>query len=84
MFHTYILQSEKTGNYYIGSTGNLEDRLIRHNTGRSKSTKSELPWKLVYTEEYETRGEAMKREIEIKSWKSHQRIAKLIQSKETP
>ncbi len=35
----YILQSEKTGKFYIGSTGNLEDRLIRHYKGRSIATK---------------------------------------------
>ena len=78
MFHTYILQSEKTGNYYIGSTGNLEDRLIRHNSGRSKATTSGIPWKLIYTEEFEMRGEAIKRELEIKSWKSHKRVAQLV------
>ena len=38
MFHVYILLSEKTGKFYIGSTGNLEDRLSRHTTGRSKAT----------------------------------------------
>ena len=78
MFHLYILLSEKTNKFYIGSTGNLEDRIIRHNSGRSKATKSGIPWKLLYTEEFETRSEAIKREQELKSWKSHERIAQLV------
>lgn len=78
MFYVYILQSEITGKFYIGSTANIEDRLVRHNAGRSKSTKSGCPWKLVYNEPFPTRGEAMKREVEIKNWKSHKRIEELV------
>lgn len=78
MFHVYILQSDKTGKFYVGSTGNLEDRITRHNSGRSKATKNEMPWKLVYTEEFQTRNDAYKREMEIKAWKSHERIAQLV------
>ena len=78
MYHLYILLSEKTNKFYIGSTGNLEDRLARHNGGRSKATTSGIPWKLIYTEEFEMRGEAIKRELEIKSWKSHKRVAQLV------
>ena len=78
MFHVYILQSEKTGRYYIGSTGNLADRLERHTNGRSKATMRGCPWNLVFTEEYNTRREAYHREMEIKSWKSHTRIAQLV------
>ena len=78
MFHLYILLSEKTNKFYIGSTGNMEDRLIRHNSGRSKATKAGIPWKLMYTEEFETRNEAIKREMELKSWKSHNRVAQLV------
>lgn len=80
MYYIYILLSEKTGKYYIGSTGDIDDRLYRHNSGQSKYTKSGIPWRLVYSEEYATRGEAVKRENEIKRWKSHTRITDLINS----
>ncbi|MFZ4582762.1 MAG: GIY-YIG nuclease family protein [Paludibacter sp.] len=80
MFHVYILLSEKTHKYYIGSTGNLPDRLIRHNNGRSKATKTGIPWNLVFNETFQTRSEAIIREIEIKSWKSHTRIMELIKN----
>ena len=78
MYHVYILQSELTQKFYIGSTGNIADRMERHNNGRSKATKTGIPWKLVYSEEFTTRSEAVGREMEIKSWKSHTRIMALI------
>ena len=78
MFQMYILLSEKTGKFYIGSTGNLEDRLSRHSSGRSKATFSGQPWKLIWTEVFETRSAAYKREMEIKAWKSHDRIVQLV------
>jgi len=82
MYYTYILKSEVTNKFYIGSTGNLEDRLTRHNQGRSKSTAKGIPWTLELIEEYETRSVAMRREMELKSWKSHKRIDELILSKD--
>jgi len=78
MFYVYILLSQKKAHFYIGSTGNLNDRLSRHNGGRSKATKAGIPWDLVLSEEFETRSKAIQRELELKSWKSHTRIAELI------
>ncbi|HLT24059.1 MAG TPA: GIY-YIG nuclease family protein, partial [Ignavibacteria bacterium] len=76
--HLYILQSARDGTYYVGSTSNLEDRITRHNGGRSKYTKNRIPWKLVYTEEFSSKLEANHRELEIKKWKSRKMIEKLI------
>ena len=55
-------------------------RLIRHNAGHSTFTKRGIPWKLVYAEDYETRAEAFRREMEIKNKKSRKYIEYLIQS----
>lgn len=78
MYHVYILYSEKLDMYYIGSTGNLEDRLKRHNQGRSKFTKPGVPWRLVYKKEYPTKSEAYRAELHIKSQKSRKYIESLI------
>lgn len=78
MFVTYILESEKDGRYYIGSTGNLNNRIKRHNKGYSKYTKGRGPFKLIYKEEYTTLSEAKKREYYLKSLKSRIAIEKLI------
>ena len=78
MYYVYILRSEKDSSYYIGQTQNLEDRLSRHNSGQSLSTKYKIPWKLVYTERFDSRSQAVKREIAIKKRKSRKYIEKLI------
>tara|TARA_R110000868_G_scaffold405568_1_gene685053 strand:+ start:86 stop:328 length:243 start_codon:yes stop_codon:yes gene_type:complete len=79
MFVVYILYSEKIDRYYIGHTGNLQDRLNRHNLKRSKSTKCGAPWALVHTEQFTTKPEAYQREMQIKRMKSRKYIEQLIQ-----
>lgn len=49
----YILQG-KNGKYYIGSTNNLERRILEHNSGKTKYTKEILPITLVFKQYYET------------------------------
>jgi putative endonuclease len=62
MYFVYILQSEQDGSFYTGQTADIEDRLRRHNEGRSKYTSLKRPWKLVYFEKFNTRAEASQRE----------------------
>ena len=78
MFFTYILYSEKIDRYYVGSTENIELRLERHNAGWGKYTKRGIPWKVVYSEQFEIKNSALKREKEIKSKKSRTYIESLI------
>jgi len=59
----------QTGSVTANSTGNLADRLVRHNEGRSKYTKAKRPWELLYVEEHPDRSSAVKREREIKGLK---------------
>ncbi|MBS4044199.1 MAG: GIY-YIG nuclease family protein [Chitinophagaceae bacterium] len=77
-FFIYILQSKKDGSYYVGQTNNLTVRINQHNAGLSKYTSSKRPLDLVYYEIFETRSEAIKREIEIKKKKSRVYIENLI------
>jgi len=65
-YYVYILQSLKTQRYYCGQTHNLEDRITRHNAGRSKSTAKEKPWKIIKIIEVESRSEAVILERKIK------------------
>ena len=80
MFYVYILYSESFDSFYIGQTNNLDSRLERHNKGYVKSTKSKRPWKLVYSESFETRSESMKRESYLKKMKSKKFIEELVDS----
>ena len=76
-YHVYILYSQSLDKYYVGHTKDLNDRLTRHNNGRSKYTKSGAPWKLVYTEEFPGKAQAYQREQEIKRKKSRKYIEEL-------
>jgi len=78
MFYTYILQSTKSGRYYIGHTEDIQARLERHNSGVVKATKSKGPWVVMSYETFETKAEANKRELYIKSMKSRAYIEKMI------
>jgi len=78
MFTVYILKSLKNGQHYIGSTTNLERRLSQHNNGQNISTHGRGPFKVVYTEIYNTKSAALQREMEIKSYKGGNEFRKLL------
>ena len=73
-----ILYSDNLDQFYVGHTGNLDNRIKRHNQGRSKSTKTGVPWKLMYSEKFDSKSEAYQREMYIKRMKSRTFIEKLI------
>jgi len=66
MFYLYVLKSLKDLGYYIGSTDSVEKRLEEHNKGKTKSIKHRIPFDFIYKEEYNTKTEARKREIQLK------------------
>jgi len=63
----YVLKSGKDGSLYVGSTNNLEQRILYHNKGYSLSTKSKVPWVLVAVEAFDDVSVALKRERFLKS-----------------
>ena len=81
MFYTYIIFSEILNKYYIGSTTNIEERLVKHNHNHKGFTGNKSDWKIVYFEEYMIKTDALKRELQIKKWKSRIMIEKLIKKK---
>ena len=74
----YILYSEKLDKYYIGACINMERRLYEHNIGHSKFTSLGIPWKLVYSEVFESLEAAKKRELQVKKRKSRKYIEELL------
>jgi len=46
MWYVYILRSELDGHLYIGSTNNMQRRLIEHNSAKVDSTKNRVPLRL--------------------------------------
>ncbi|MBL0146624.1 MAG: GIY-YIG nuclease family protein [Chitinophagaceae bacterium] len=78
--YLYILFSQKLNKYYIGSTPDLDRRLIEHNRGKEKFTSTGIPWILVYKEVFTELKEARKRELFVKKQKSRKFIEKMISS----
>ena len=76
--YVYVLQSLNDGKYYIGETGDVEARLLFHNAGRQRSTKSRIPFVIIFTEEFDSRQLALAREKQIKSWKGGNAFKKLV------
>ena len=65
---TYILRL-KSGQLYIGSSTNLEQRYQDHQNGKAcRTTILDPTVKLFYSESFATFSEARKREAQIKRW----------------
>jgi len=77
-YTVYILYSLSVDRYYVGQSANLENQLKRHNQGKSKHTKSGIPWTLKYKEAFASRSEAMAREKKIKSAKNREYLRRII------
>lgn len=74
MWFVYVLLC-KDGSLYTGSTNNLEKRFSNHNNGKGgKYTRAHKPIKIIYSEKLSSQSEALKREMEIKSWSREKKI----------
>ncbi len=80
-YTVYIIQSLKDHSFYIGYSANIEERILKHNAGNSRYTSKKIPWKLVYTEEFTSKSDALKRERFLKKQKNRNFYLKLIQNK---
>lgn len=74
-YFVYILKCNDD-TLYTGITNDLEKRVIAHNTSKTgaKYTKARRPVTLQYFEEYKTKSEALKREIQIKKFTRAQKM----------
>lgn len=78
MWYAYVLKSRVNNRLYTGSTNNIERRLLEHNSGKSKYTRSTRPFDLIYTQEFETRLEARKRELFLKTGKGREFLGSIL------
>src|SRR5690554_2617957 len=64
----YILECSDES-YYVGSTNNLDSRIIQHQNGEGANhTTKRLPVKLLYYEEYNRVDYAFYREKQVQGW----------------
>jgi len=66
-YYVYVLKSESTGDVYVGSTNNVENRFRLHNNGKVKSTKGYQPSTLLETHACRSRAEAVALERFLKT-----------------
>ena len=79
-FFVYILRNS-ANKLYIGQTSNLEVRTQQHISKDWKSakfTKDNDEFKLIYSEKYYTRTEAMQRETQLKGWSRAKKEALIV------
>ena len=81
MFFVYVLRSRATGRLYTGHTSSIPERIAKHEQGLSPSTRGQGPWDVVHHEEFGTRGEAMRRERELKTGKGRDELKRLLAGK---
>ncbi len=80
MYYTYVLQSEKDRNFYVGFTKDLKQRFDQHNKGIVESTKGRRPFKLIYYEACLNRNDATNREKYSKSYHGRMFVKKRLKS----
>jgi len=78
MWYVYILESEKDGKHYIGSTNDLGRRLEEHNSGQVAATAPRRPLRMVSFIAVETEGQARTLEQYLKSGSGFSFIKKRI------
>ena len=67
-FWVYMLRCAD-GSYYVGHTDNLDARVSAHKAGEIEGyTRTRRPVRLVFSEEFPTREEALAHERQIKGW----------------
>jgi len=69
MYYVYVLQSLKDKRFYTGFTDNLDRRIEEHNNKQEPSTKSRVPFRLVYFEGCLSKKDAIAREKQLKTGK---------------
>ncbi len=73
-FVVYMLELNDN-TIYTGYTKNVENRMTQHSKGvGSKYVRSRLPFTLAYMERFNTRSDAMRREIQIKKYSRKRKI----------
>jgi len=81
-YHFYILFSETLDKFYLGHSNNLPERIRKHNSNHKGFTGKVADWRLVCSEEFQSKNEAYARERQVKAWKN--RTEELIKKKTLP
>jgi putative endonuclease len=79
MFHyVYILRSLKDNKFYVGYTVDLRKRLKEHQQRIVTSTKSRVPFELIFYEAYRNKYDAIRREKYLKTSKGKSTVRQML------
>jgi predicted GIY-YIG superfamily endonuclease len=77
MWYIYVLLCQDES-LYTGISPDPQKRFQDHCSGKgSRYTRSHKPIKIVYLKKQKNKSQALKRELEIKSWVREEKISKL-------
>lgn len=81
-FFVYSIYNKNCNKFYIGQTKDLDKRIFLHNNKVFKgyTSKFEGSWKVIYKEIFDNRGDALKREKQLKSFQGRKFIKSIIDS----
>mgnify|MGYP001250086669 CR=1 FL=1 len=83
-FGVYILESQKNGRYYVGSTDDIKRRVNEHNVGKVFSTRKMRPWTIRVFITCDSLTEARFSEYRLKKYKRRDILSKVIKDKTFP
>ena len=77
-YFVYILGSHKSNKLYtyVGYTNNLKKRLKLHNEGKGAKFTRGRTWKILHSEKFSTKNEAISREYYIKKNRKFRNLIK--------
>jgi len=78
MLYVYILLNEAKTRTYTGVSDDVEQRLKEHNEGKVKSSRPYRPYRVIYTEEFQTLSEARQKERFYKSTTGRRRLKEML------
>jgi len=77
-YFVYVIRSINSSKQftYVGYTNNLKKRLSLHNKGLGAKFTRGRRWKIIYTEKFDTKNEALSREYYIKKNRKFRNLLK--------
>ena len=67
MYYTYIIETLNGKHRFIGHCRNLKSQLNQHNSRNVKATRDNRPWRVIYSEKFKNKNDAISREKYFKS-----------------
>ncbi len=76
--YVYILYPDKSKQFYVGFTHDLQRRYAEHNAGLSFATKPYKPWSMLYFEAHTSKEDALRREKYLKTSQGKQALRRML------